>query len=65
MKRFLLLILIMLASLTAFSQHTVVKGKVTDIATGETLPMATVHYVANGETFGTATDIDGNYRLVT
>ena len=63
MKRFLLLILIMLASLTAFSQHTVVKGKVTDIATGETLPMATVHYVANGETFGTATDIDGNYRL--
>lgn len=63
MKRFLLLILITIASLTAFSQHTVVKGKVTDIATGETLPMATVHYVSNGQTYGTTTDINGNYRL--
>ena len=63
MKRFFLLILITIASLTAFSQHTVVKGKVTDIATGETLPMATVHYVSNGQTYGTTTDINGNYRL--
>lgn len=63
MKRLLLCILITLASLTALAQHTVLKGKVTDIATGETLPMAQVHYVSNGETYGTTTDLNGNYRL--
>ena len=47
----------------AFSQHTVVKGKVVDVETGETLPMATISYVSNGETFGTTTDLNGNYRL--
>ena len=49
----------------AFSQQTVVKGKVVDVETGETLPMATISYVSNGETFGTTTDLNGCYRLET
>ena len=53
----------MLASVMAFAQQTVVKGKITDIETGETLPMATVSYVCEGETFGTTSDMNGVYRL--
>ena len=63
MKRSLLIILIILASITAFAQQTVVKGKITDVETGETLPMASISYVVDGETFGTTSDINGFYRL--
>ena len=63
MKRCLLLILIMLASVTAFSQQTVVKGKIIDIETGEGLPFANISYVVDGQTYGTASDINGVYRL--
>ena len=49
--------------MTAFAQMTVVKGKITDVETGETLPMATVSYVCDGETFGTTSDMNGVYRL--
>lgn len=62
MKKFLLFIL-MLASTVAFAQQTVVKGKVVDIETGETLPYANISYVVDGQTFGTASDINGVYRL--
>ena len=47
----------------AFSQQTVVKGKVIDIETGECLPYATITYVSDGETYGTTSDINGVYRL--
>ncbi len=64
MKKYLLFALIMLASVVAFSQQqTVVKGKVVDVETGETLPFANISYVVDGQTFGTASDIDGFYRL--
>ena len=63
MKRYLLIIIITLASITAFAQQTVVKGKVVDIETGETLPFANISYVVDGQTYGTASDIDGIYRL--
>ena len=53
----------MLAGIAAFSQQTVVKGKVVDIETGETLPFANISYVVDGQTFGTVSDIDGFYRL--
>ena len=49
--------------MTAFAQQTVIKGKITDVETGETLPMATVSYVCDGETFGTTSDMNGVYRL--
>ncbi len=62
MKKFLLFIL-MLSSTVAFAQQTVVKGKVVDIETGETLPYANISYVVDGQTFGTASDINGVYRL--
>ena len=62
MRKFLLFIL-MLASTVAFAQQTVVKGKVVDIETGETLPYANISYVVDGQTFGTASDINGVYRL--
>lgn len=63
MKKCLLFILIALASLMAFSQQTVVKGKVVDIESGETLPFANISYVVDGQTYGTISDIDGVYRL--
>ena len=63
MKRYLLIILITLASITAFAQQTVVKGKVVDIETGETLPYANISYIVDGQTFGTVSDINGVYRL--
>ena len=47
----------------AFAQQTVIKGKITDVETGETLPMATVSYVCEGETYGTTSDMNGVYRL--
>lgn len=62
MKKFLLIIL-MLTSWSAFSQQTVVKGKVIDIESGETLPYANISYVVDGKTYGTASDINGFYRL--
>ena len=53
----------MFASIAVFSQQTVVKGKVVDIETGETLPHANITYVVDGQTYGTVTDINGVYRL--
>lgn len=63
MTKCLLTISILLASLIAFSQQTVVKGKVTDIESGETLPYTNISYVADGKTYGTISDINGFYRL--
>ena len=62
MKRYILFILL-LFSATAFSQQTVVKGKVIDIETGETLPFANISYVVDDKTYGTASDINGVYRI--
>ena len=63
MKKCLLVISLLLTYLAAFSQQTVVKGKVVDIETGETLPYANISYTVDGQLFGTTSDIDGFYRL--
>ena len=63
MKKVLLFALITFASVVAFAQQTVIKGKITDVESGETLPMASISYVSDGETYGTTSDINGFYRL--
>lgn len=63
MKKYLLIISILLAHAAAFSQQTVVKGKVTDIESGETLPYANISYLVDGQLYGTTSDINGLYRI--
>ena len=54
------LLLFVVFCLQSYAQ-TIVTGKVTDTATGEAIPGASV--VAKGTTVGTSTAIDGTYRL--
>ena len=62
MKRLLLtLILANLFALFTFGQNIKISGKVTDKATGETLPG--VNIVIKGTSVGTTTDIDGKYNI--
>ena len=61
-KSQIILILLMLAAIPAFSQREV-KGRVTASKTGETLPG--VNVVVQGTFRGAATDIDGNFALQT
>ena len=51
----------MLIGSTAFAQNITVKGTVTDGATGDPVPFASI--VVKGTSTGVATDIDGNYTL--
>jgi hypothetical protein len=48
---------------SAFSQETIVKGKVTDANSGDPLPFVNVFYA--GTTIGVTTDFDGNFLLTT
>lgn len=62
--KFLLLSLVVLFIATdAIAQKTVVRGKVTDAKTGESLPF--VNLVFQDSKVGTSTDIDGNYVIET
>ena len=61
MRKTALIITLLLCSLQLFSQLSIT-GKVTDGATGETLPAATVNI--EGTTVGTTTDLDGNYTIL-
>ncbi len=47
----------------AFSQKTIVTGKVTDAETGDGIPFANVYF--DGTTTGGSTDFDGFYRIET
>ncbi|OAV45570.1 carboxypeptidase regulatory-like domain-containing protein [Lewinella sp. 4G2] len=63
MKRNLLLLLLLFSTTVAFAQ-TAIKGQVTDMDSGETLPFATVQLLKNGAFYqGTQTDFDGNYYI--
>ncbi|MBD1363756.1 TonB-dependent receptor [Mucilaginibacter sp. ZT4R22] len=63
MKKILLSFLLLFTSLTfAFSQNSVVTGKVTDQKDGSALPGVTVT-VKGSPTIGTQTDINGKYSL--
>lgn len=61
MKRFLIAILLTVASCLCAMAQTKVRGTVTDGETGEPLPF--VNIVFKGTTTGTITDIDGNFFL--
>ncbi len=61
MKKQLILLFMMLVNLCAFSQNITVTGKVTESATGEPIPGASV--VVKGSQIGTATSIDGSFSL--
>lgn len=57
------ILLFLLIPITAFSQVTKVRGKVTDIETKEPLPFVNVSFV--GTTIGCITDFNGEYFLET
>ena len=54
-------ILLLMISVSAKSQDMAISGVVSDAATGETIPGATVLVKGTGN--GTVTDFDGNYKL--
>ncbi len=60
MKKFLLLVLVLSASVSLFAQRNIT-GTVTDAKTGETLIGVTIQI--KGTTSGTTTDVDGKFRL--
>ncbi len=57
----LLFLFICFLPVSAVAQQTTVKGKVTDMSTGEAIPFANV--VFSGTEIGTSTDFDGYYTL--
>ena len=61
MKSLITTLLLTLFALGLHAQRGTVTGKVTDAATGETLPGATI--VVDGTTGGTSTDRNGTYTL--
>ena len=62
MKRFLLVLLPLLFSITVWSQETEVTGKV--ISSEDGLGIPGVNVVVEGTTKGTTTDVEGNYSLL-
>ena len=64
-KIYLLIIMALCATTGAFAQSSgTLKGKVTDGATGETLPFVNVVvFQGSAQIAGTTTDIDGNYTI--
>jgi outer membrane receptor for ferrienterochelin and colicin len=61
MKKFTLIILLLLYTLIGFAQKGILKGTITDSKTGESLVGTTV--LVQGTTTGTVTNFDGNYLL--
>lgn len=58
-----MLILLLLVGNMAMAQQSVLSGKVTDSSSGEPLPGVSI--VVKGTTYGTVTDVDGNFTLQT
>lgn len=63
MKKFLLSLLCLFASVLTFAQSGEVSGKVTDLDTGEGLPFANVYIQVDGVPRGAQTDFDGFYSI--
>ena len=61
LKFFLSCVMLFAVGLVAYAQNINVSGKVTDAATGESVPFASVQ--VKGTMTGTATDADGNYTI--
>ncbi|WP_323825280.1 DUF5686 and carboxypeptidase-like regulatory domain-containing protein [Algoriphagus sp. C2-6-M1] len=62
MIRYYFFLFVLLISTPSFGQF-VVKGKVTDSATGDPIPFASV--LLKGTTIGVSTDFEGNYSIAT
>jgi hypothetical protein len=56
-------VVLLLLSLSAYAQETVISGKVTDANSGDPIPFVNVILV--GTTWGATTDFDGNYKIKT
>ena len=63
MRRFAVILSLLLASVSVLAQTTKVRGTVTDADTGEPIPFAGVFF--KDTTIGLTADIDGNYTLET
>ncbi len=61
MKKFLLLVTLFATSVTLFAQTKTITGKITDSKTKEPMVGATI--LVKGTKVGTATDVDGNFKL--
>ena len=61
LKFFLSCVMLFAVGLMAYAQNINVSGKVTDAATGESVPFASIQ--VKGTMTGTATDADGNYTI--
>ena len=61
LKRATLLLLGFLMGLQAYSQQTIIRGKVTDAETGDPIPFANV--VIQGTSIGSPTDFDGYFEI--
>ena len=59
--RIITTLLLLAASFCAYAQNITVRGGVTDFATGEPVPAASV--VVSGTTIGEIADINGNYSI--
>lgn len=60
---YFLLFILLLQTFQVFSQETIVKGRVTDIATNDAVPFANVKF--KGITTGTSADFDGYFSIRT
>ena len=61
LKFFLSCVMLFAVGILAYAQNINVSGKVTDAATGESVPFASIQ--VKGTMTGTATDADGNYTI--
>ncbi|MBN2729311.1 MAG: carboxypeptidase-like regulatory domain-containing protein [Bacteroidales bacterium] len=61
MKKIIVLITISFFAMVSMAQETILRGKVSDKETGETLPFVNVYWV--DKSGGTTTDIDGLFKL--
>ncbi len=62
-RNILLFFAFLFITFSAFSQKTIITGKVSDAETGDGVPFASVYF--DGTTIGTSTDFDGFYKLET
>jgi hypothetical protein len=62
-KRFVFLIAFCIHSFFAFSQETIIRGKITDANSGDPIPY--VNVIFQGTSIGITSDFDGNYELKT
>ncbi len=62
MTRFLLSLIILFISTTAFSQTGKISGKILDGTSGKPLPF--VNVIVIGTNYGAATDLEGNYIII-